>query len=171
MILLMVTWEVVSIKRHGVENHTKAILEFLPTRQALRVREAEIVSQTLLEDTLCMNLCSGGINGDYVRTENTRKKSSKLSSKKNLERVAAGTNPWAGDLGTVNSKRICAQQISEGRHPFQNREKASERAQKRLAAGEHPFQHLQKLTCHCGKTGSAPNMRRWHFKNCKVSPS
>ena len=94
---------------------------------------------------------------------------SKMSTAANLKRSAEGTNPWAGELGSKNSKAICAKMISEGRHPFQDKKKASLRAKKRIEQGTHPFLHMQKLTCHCGKTGSAPNMRRWHLLNCKIS--
>ena len=49
-----------SIKKHGRERHSKNILEFLPTREALKLREEEIVCEELLNDTRCMNLRTGG---------------------------------------------------------------------------------------------------------------
>jgi hypothetical protein len=52
-----------SIRKHGVENHTKEILEFLPTREALIVREKEIVTKELISEDLCMNLKEGGDGG------------------------------------------------------------------------------------------------------------
>jgi hypothetical protein len=52
-----------SIRKHGVENHTKEILEFLPTREELVLREIEIVNSELIKDALCMNLKEGGSGG------------------------------------------------------------------------------------------------------------
>ena len=49
-----------SIKKYGLENHTKEVLEFLPDRSSLKDREKEIVNQELLNDSLCMNLSIGG---------------------------------------------------------------------------------------------------------------
>jgi hypothetical protein len=49
-----------SIRKHGVENHIKEILEFLPTREDLVLREIEIVTKELIEDKSCMNLVLGG---------------------------------------------------------------------------------------------------------------
>ncbi len=49
-----------SIRKHGVENHTKEILEFLPTREDLVLREIEIVTKELIDDKSCMNLVLGG---------------------------------------------------------------------------------------------------------------
>jgi hypothetical protein len=39
-----------SIKKYGIENHTRDILEFLPTREALKNREREIVNEKCLVD-------------------------------------------------------------------------------------------------------------------------
>ena len=52
-----------SIRKYGVENHTKEILEFLPTREELVLRETEIVNKELISDGKCMNLKEGGTGG------------------------------------------------------------------------------------------------------------
>lgn len=49
-----------SIKKHGAEQHVCKVLEHLPSRAALRLREAELVNEQLLEDKQCMNLALGG---------------------------------------------------------------------------------------------------------------
>jgi hypothetical protein len=52
-----------SIRKYGVENHTKEIVEFLPTREELVLRETEIVNKELISDGKCMNLKEGGTGG------------------------------------------------------------------------------------------------------------
>lgn len=52
-----------SIRKYGVENHTKEILEFLPTREELVLREIEIINKELISDGKCMNLKEGGEGG------------------------------------------------------------------------------------------------------------
>jgi hypothetical protein len=52
-----------SIRKYGVENHTKEILEFLPTREELVLREIEIVTKELVGNPMCMNLREGGTGG------------------------------------------------------------------------------------------------------------
>lgn len=54
-----------SIRKYGVENHTKEILEFLPTREELVLREIEIINKELMSDGLCMNLKEGGQGGFF----------------------------------------------------------------------------------------------------------
>jgi hypothetical protein len=52
-----------SVKKHGKEKHQKEILEFLPSREALKLREKELVNKELLEDKKCMNIQLGGGGG------------------------------------------------------------------------------------------------------------
>ena len=52
-----------SIRKHGLENHEREILEFLPNRSSLKNREKEIVNEQFLEDPMCMNLQTGGGGG------------------------------------------------------------------------------------------------------------
>jgi hypothetical protein len=52
-----------SIRKYGVENHTKEILEYFETREELVLREIEIVTKELVENPMCMNLREGGTGG------------------------------------------------------------------------------------------------------------
>lgn len=52
-----------SIRKHGLEFHTKEILEFRMDRESLKIREKEIINETLLQNPLCMNLKKGGEGG------------------------------------------------------------------------------------------------------------
>lgn len=52
-----------SINKHGIENHSKEILEFLPDRNSLKNREKQLVNETNLSDPMCMNLKFGGEGG------------------------------------------------------------------------------------------------------------
>jgi hypothetical protein len=49
-----------SINKHGRENHVCEILEFLPDRESLKAREAELVNEETIHDEMCMNLALGG---------------------------------------------------------------------------------------------------------------
>lgn len=56
-----------SINKHGHSNHKFEILEFLPSREELKKREAEVVNEELLTNPLCMNLKFGGEGGwDHI---------------------------------------------------------------------------------------------------------
>lgn len=61
-----------SIRKYGKENHTKEILEFLPTREELIIRESEIVDKILISDKMNMNLCVGG-QGGFISSDGVKK--------------------------------------------------------------------------------------------------
>lgn len=52
-----------SINKHSKENHSTEILEWLPDRSSLKLREKELVNESLLSDPMCMNLQLGGGGG------------------------------------------------------------------------------------------------------------
>lgn len=55
-----------SINKHGKSNHKKEILEWLPDRESLRLREAELVTYVEISKELCMNIAiGGGKNANY----------------------------------------------------------------------------------------------------------
>ena len=55
------------IKKYGKENFVKEILEYLPTREALCEREADLVCEELMQNPLCLNLKNGGEGGwDHI---------------------------------------------------------------------------------------------------------
>lgn len=61
-----------SIRKHGRENHSIEILEWLPNRSSLKEREKELVNETVLQDSQCMNLKLGG-EGGFTDREHQRK--------------------------------------------------------------------------------------------------
>jgi hypothetical protein len=52
-----------SIRKYGVDNHTKEILEYCNSREELVLREIKIVNKELISDGLCINLREGGTGG------------------------------------------------------------------------------------------------------------
>lgn len=63
------------IYKHGKEIFNMEILEFLPDRESLKKREAEIVNSDLLLEDKCMNLRPGG-EGVFVSKEQQAYRSS-----------------------------------------------------------------------------------------------
>lgn len=61
-----------SIKKHGKEKHSKEILEFLPSRDELKTREEELITEEMRGDPLCMNLAPGG-GGGFISEEHQAK--------------------------------------------------------------------------------------------------
>jgi hypothetical protein len=66
------------VEKHGVNLLNREILEFFDTREEAFAREAEIVTQDLIDsDPLCLNIIPGGLGGwsqGLTRQEWLRKK-------------------------------------------------------------------------------------------------
>ena len=75
-----------SIRKYGKENHKCEILEILSSREELKNREAEIVNEELLSDSMCMNLKYGGEGGFLLTKEQFIKRNSKCGLK-NAEKI------------------------------------------------------------------------------------
>jgi len=75
-----------SLRKYGVENHTKEILEYLKTREDLILREIEIVTKELIADDKCMNLKEGG-QGGWINEDHQKRAqiSSRISCKKRFD--------------------------------------------------------------------------------------
>jgi len=67
-----------SIRKYGVDNHEKEILEFFDTREELAIREKEIVNFELIKEDMCMNLVAGG-NGGFISVEGYKKGAKKMN--------------------------------------------------------------------------------------------
>lgn len=75
-----------SLKKYGKENFKIEILEYLPDRKSLKIREKELVNEDLLRDLMCMNLQLGG-EGGFINEEHQKKCSNAghIGFKKKLE--------------------------------------------------------------------------------------
>lgn len=63
-----------AIKKHGVENFTKEILEFFATRKEALAREAELITMEEVNNPMYYNLKEGGEGGKVrIRTDEERK--------------------------------------------------------------------------------------------------
>jgi hypothetical protein len=106
--------------KYGDENHVREILEMLPSREALKAREKEIVNEELLADPLNINLKYGGDGGwDHVHgkplSDDHKKKIGAASrariisdsGRKNL------SHSMRGNKNSLNSARFTGKKHSE----------------------------------------------------------
>lgn len=85
-----------SRKKYGDENHKREIVEMLPSRDELKLREKEIVNEELLNHPLNINLKYGGDGGwDYLND----------SSKQHLERCSRAGKIGGAISGTANIRK------------------------------------------------------------------
>ena len=144
-----------SLKYHGKENHTKEILEFLPSRALLKEREKELVNKELLSDGLCMNLKEGG-DGGFLNEEHMMKcsKAGNLAFKEKLEHdkefFKKRSEKYSDLIKKTHSSGKIKYNTFEGKqHSIETKQKMSE-SSKGMGVGESNSQYG---TCWITKDG------------------
>jgi len=90
-----------SIKKHGKGKHAKEILEFLPTREALKHREKELINSEMLGDKRCMNLKLGGEGNS---SEDSRRIWAQPGARERISRAIS--EGWTSESKKKMSERI-----------------------------------------------------------------
>jgi hypothetical protein len=70
-----------SLRKHGVDNHVKEILEFFETRELLIEAEIKAITEDMVLDKNCMNLKLGGQGGGGIWSESHKINFSKGGNK------------------------------------------------------------------------------------------
>lgn len=130
-----------SIKRHGKEVHTKEIIEFLPSRESLKHREAELVNEQCLGDPLCMNLKLGGEGGwEHLNTsDEVHKERCRSGGKIGAKTLNSSWWPNARLNPAVDTRfrEICANAFRGRQHSEQTKQQMSQtKKTKQSGAGE-----------------------------------
>ena len=85
-----------AVRKYGKDNFSIEILEYCETRENLRIREAELITQEILNDPMCMNIRLGGNNGSGTSglTHSKKRKFKHLSEshKKKVSESCKGRN-------------------------------------------------------------------------------
>lgn len=94
-----------SINKYGVENHVREILEFVESRETLKIREAEIVNLNEIAKDSCMNLVIGGSGGWTNEQQKENSKKGKQKMKYLLENDPVWSAKYRANLSKAMKKR------------------------------------------------------------------
>jgi hypothetical protein len=85
-----------SLAKHGKESHTKQIVEMCNSREALKLREKELITDEMRNDPACMNIAPGG-GGGLNNLEHARKfhQAGYIAMMKNKDLSKAAKNNWS----------------------------------------------------------------------------
>ena len=182
-----------AIKKHGIENFTKVILEMFDNSNDMFLKETEIVTDEFLTRDDVYNLRRGGSGGfDYINAHglniNLYERTDEWRA--NLSRRMSENNPSTRPEVKIKNGARVKKMIESGRHPFGDSEKqrelsnrprkdgrtksevSKETASRMVEDGTHSFlkMNADKIPCeHCGKIASYPNYKRWHGTKCRAN--
>ena len=155
-----------AIKKYGRENFKKEVLHIFKTEEEAYDKEAELVTEDVINDPLCYNQMLGGkgsISGKnhpmsgYIHSQDAK---NKISSTHKGKIISQKTKDKMSKIkkGIPKSK--------ETRLKMSN----SHKGKKLSAETKRKLSKPQiKITCpHCNKTGGISAMKQSHFDNCKL---
>jgi hypothetical protein len=167
--------------KHGDENHKKEIVEMCPDREALKLREKEIVNEVLLANPLNINLKYGGEGGFEHQNLNAEVQRAKGIKGNKRMRVLRETDPeWVAKTSqkittglktAYSSGRVvtgCA--VGDGLKEMSKRSQTSEAWEKRKATwADRAFQQGEKNsqfgTCWIHNSIHAKRIKKTELEN------
>lgn len=152
-----------AIKKYGIQNFVKEILEECDDYDSLVSAEIRVITNELIKLPSCYNMAKGG-HGGYTFYEERQLKHTQ-EAKDKISRANAGRR--RSDVSDRLSANTEFQLYWVGRsRSLEDKKKKSEAALRRLSNGDSEFN--RSVQCpHCDKIGQQANMIRWHFDNCK----
>lgn len=97
-----------SVRKYSKEQHRCEIIEFLPDREALRLREREIVNEEKVIDQECMNLIMGGGAFDLTQEQYSARngKCGKINGIKHADQLQARFIKWNKEVSPLRNKEL-----------------------------------------------------------------
>jgi hypothetical protein len=168
-----------AINNYDIENFRKEILYVFDNEEDMNTKEAELVTAEFVLEDSNYNLCVGGNGGwDPAKAKTAfLGKQHTDDTKRKIGLATASRKPW--------NKGIAIGPMPEGERKkrsdaLKGQPKSKEFKQKHSSVMKEYYANNDseggwpkgkprpKITCpHCEKEGSANNMSRWHFDNCK----
>jgi len=170
-----------AVKKYGLENFRKDILEIFDNEEDMISREQEIVNSEFILDESNYNIMPGGRFGSLERNGLSFK-----GKTHNIDTIEKIRNANIGKHHSYDTKLKMSQNHFSVTDPYKQREHArkagsynkSEEHKRKISESiksmqkkGYPHPNLGKIRVkiecpHCGKTGAMNTMRRWHFDKC-----
>jgi hypothetical protein len=146
-----------AIKKYGIDNFSKEILQFANNSEELWELEKTIVNDIVVKDEMSYNMAYGGKHYLHGLKENDIDTFTLHQSK----------------AGKKGAKSFLTKMSEEDKKIWHKKGGAAAHVSRKKSG--YLFNHnkgkkykMKKRECpSCGKIGSGPNMTRYHFDNCK----
>jgi hypothetical protein len=153
-----------SIRKYGLENHTKEILEFFEARQLLIEAEKKRITPEMLTDKNCMNLMGGG-KGGFISEEQQKHRSicagnafAKKYKEDEIFREEVIKKRNVGVIKAHKDGKFNYNNFEGKKHSDKSKEKMSE-SSKGKGVGENNSQH-GTMWIHCKASGEVKKIKK-----------
>ena len=153
-----------AIKHYGQDVFSKEIIHYCSSIEEAQKIENEIVTQDLVENVMCYNMCIGGGYPPSWGSTGPRPDSSKRMKENNPSSLMKGDKHWSKNTVVVEVDGIKLRVSKDDPRYVSGEIQCINKGRKSIAKGKP----MRTSTCpHCNKTGAINLMLRWHFDNCK----
>jgi group I intron endonuclease len=166
-----------AIKKYGKENFTKEIMEFFDNREAMYLRESNLVSSEFCQDNMNYNMAPGGKGGTIILNRSPFSGPHTEETKNKIRLSLLGRIPSAETRMKISKNNFSKRNpIKQKEHAIKAGKKRAEMYIRTPELKEKISQTLtgkkhNKISCpHCHTFGGERAMKRYHFDNCKMLP-
>lgn len=103
-----------SIKKYGYKIHKKEILEFLESRNLLKERERQLVTEEMVTNKQCMNLVLGGNGGCSINSQRIRSTAGGKAFSKRLENNVEFKKYFSDKMSAINLEQYKNGRVAKG---------------------------------------------------------
>jgi len=151
-----------SLRKHGVDNHKKEILEFFENRQLLIEAEKKAIRPDMIIDNNCMNIMSGGTGG-FISEEQQRYRS-ECGGKANVERLKNDREYYNSFIKRSSDKLVESHKLGKiNYNTFEGKKHTEETKNKMKKSKNVGKTNSQYGTCWVTKNGLNKKIKKEDF--------
>jgi len=149
-------------KKYGKQDLVYKILVIADEKYIFELEQKYVTDEFIKENPLCLNLCNGGMGGNFnnVPWNKGKKMPDEVRKKQSLAKI--------GKVGNRKGSTVSEETKTKMSASKKGKTNITEAGRRALSLAHFGRKHKILICPHCNKTGGLTAMPRWHFENCRL---